>query len=445
MTNKINKYEVQLRESQILKNMHLPTGKKGDSDDMRNTLYSVHQRGKQKTLWYLSSWDSMDAHNVPTNVELVTYKSKTYPYHGLHRSLLTTVTPEINVKDGYKIRFCDDLFISMVKEFKLLLNDTELQYGNDKFLLFDLKTRDTWHKMSKELGNKQNLTKWSDNIQSETLSLYIPWCYSKGKSDYFPLNFCGKNDSLEHVIEFDLKISNLLLMQDSEGNEIEFDSDKIEVSGNLDSIPIPEMEGLYTMLTSKECEYNNCLQDEVNGEKEYYTESIYYIEDENEIKLGKKVQIKIDSKKNQPVTEIIWGAINMTKTKQNKSLVFTSEGRNPIKLSKLESSIGLILDNKSSYKTELGYNLFNKKNNNIKGLNYWQNSVLENEDDKKFVPGVNFSTGNITVTLREEKGDENFLVFGILKYTNRFIFKNFPKNQEERLNSGCTIRSNDDI
>ena len=445
MTNKLIKYENQLRDSPSLRNMHLPTGKKGDSDDPRNTLYSVHQRGKQKTLWYLSTWDSMEAHNVPTNTELVTYKSKIYPYHGLHRSLLTTVTPEIKTKNGYKIKFCDDLFISMVNEFHLLLNDTELQYGNDKFLLYYLKTNDYWEKISKELGNKQNLTTWADHLPSETLSLYIPWCYSRGKSDYFPLNFCGKNDSLDHVIEFNLKLSNLLLMQDDTGKDIDFDKEHIEVTGNIESIPIPEMEGLYTTLTSKECEYNNCLNDEVEGEKEYYTESIYYIEDENETSLGKKVQLKIDSRKKQSVTEIIWGAVNTTKSSETKSIVFTNDETNPVKLTRIESSLGTIMDNKSSYKTEIGYNLFCNKNRHIQGLNFWRNSVLELEDDKKFVPGINFYNGNITITLKEGKTSEKFLVFGIFKYTNRFVFKNFPKNQEERLKFGCTIGSDDDI
>ena len=275
--------------------------------------------------------------------------------------------------------------------------------------------------------------------------MYMPWCYSTGKSDYFPLNFCGKNDNLDHIIEFDLKLSNLLLMQDDKGDVIEFDKEHVEINGNLDYIPIPEMEGLYTTLTSKECEYNNCLNDEVNGEKEYYTESIYYIEDENEISLGKKVQLKIDSRKKQPVTEIVWGAVNKTKTSENKNIVFTSDGKNPVKTTKIESSLGTVLDNKSSYKTELGYNLFCKKNSFIRGINFWQNSVLDSEDDKKFVPGINFSNGNITVTLKEGKSNESFLVFGILKNINRFVFKNFPRNQEERLKFGCTIASDDDI
>ena len=56
MSNKISKYEGLLDNSQFQKEMHTPTGTIGDINDQRNVLYSVHQRGKQKTLWYMSSW-----------------------------------------------------------------------------------------------------------------------------------------------------------------------------------------------------------------------------------------------------------------------------------------------------------------------------------------------------------------------------------------------------
>ena len=53
MSNKISKYEGLLDNSQFQKEMHTPTGTIGDINDQRNVLYSVHQRGKQKTLWYM--------------------------------------------------------------------------------------------------------------------------------------------------------------------------------------------------------------------------------------------------------------------------------------------------------------------------------------------------------------------------------------------------------
>ena len=105
MANKINKYEGLMVKSDFQREMHTPTGKTGDINDKRNVLYSVHQRGKQKTLWYMSSWESMTDQNVPTNQELVTYKSKIYPFHSLHRSMLSTLTPDIRAKEGYEIRF----------------------------------------------------------------------------------------------------------------------------------------------------------------------------------------------------------------------------------------------------------------------------------------------------------------------------------------------------
>lgn len=446
--SKIEKYEKQINESKVQEEMHLPTGKKNDMNDQKNILYSVHQRGKQKTLWYQSSWESMTDQNVPTNPELVTYKSKIYPYHSLHRSLISTLTPKITVKEGYEIRFCDDLFINMVKEFRLVFNDTELQYGNDKFLSFNLKLRQDWDTVSKEIGNRETLTSWSDCLKSEFISMYLPWCYSKDKSDSFPLNLCGQSDRLEHVIEFNLKLSNLLLIRETEsGNLVEFDRSLIQVSNNSDIIPIPEMEGLYTTLTSKECEYINCIKDEDNGNKEYFAESIYYVEDENETTLGKKVHLKIDSKNNYPVDTIFWGAVNLTLSEKEKNSIYhyleEDEMYSPIKTTKIESSIGTVLENKSSYKTERGYSSSQfARIPSIPGFNLWKNSVLRNDDPRKFLPGIKFNSGSIVMTLDDKKKSLNdkYLAFCILCHCKKFLFTNYPKNQNERLHVGATIR-----
>lgn len=452
MTNKINKYEQLLENSKIQKEMHTPTGKVGDIDDPRNVLYSVHQRGKQKTLWYMNSWESMVDQNVPTNPELVTYKSKMYPYHSLHRSMLSTVTPEIKAKEGYEIRFCEDLFINMIREFRLNFNDTELQYGNDKHLHFSSKLNENWETISSEIGNRESLTSWTDCIRSEFISLYIPWCYSRDKNDAFPLSLCGNNDRLEHIIEFNLSLKNLLLIRDSEGNDVEFDMKHIDVSGNTDSISIPEMEGLYTTLTSKECEHVNCTQDENQGVKEYFSESIYYLEDENETVLGKKVNLKIDSKHNYPVNSVMWGAINVTESEKEKTLVFHYEDESgnsvsPVKLTKLESSIGTIIENKSSYKTERGYSMSQFPNLPVNpGYNLWKNSVLVKDDPRKFTPGINLSSGNISVTLKDRGTTTNkYLVFSILCHTRKFVFTSYPKTQKERLHVSATIMAMDEL
>ena len=451
MSNKINKYEGLMDSSEFQREMHRPTGKAGDASDPANILYSVHQRGKQKTSWYLSSWESMVDQNVPTNPEMVTYKSRIYPYHSLHRSLLSTITPEIRAKEGYEIRFCDDLFINMVKEFRLTFNDTELQFGNDRFLHFSLKLREDWESVSKEIGNRESLTSWTDHLGKEFISMYVPWCYSRDKNDAFPLSLCGHNDRLEHIIEFNLQLRDLILIRDSDGNAVDFDMKHIEVSGNSEMIAIPEMEGLYTTLTSQECEHVNCTQDENKGAKEYFTESVYYIEDENETVLGKKVNLKIDSKNSFPVSSIYWGAINLTESERERTLVFhylnqNSDEFSPIKLSRIESSIGTVLDSKSSYKTERGYSLSQFQRIPPRpGFNLWKNSVLQSEDPRKFAPGINFSSGSVSVTLADKNGTDNkYLVFCLLNHQRKFVFTSYPKTQDERLHMSATIRSIED-
>lgn len=442
-TTKINKYEEVIDNSKTMQLMHRPQ-KEGN-----NVLYSIHQRGKHKTLWYMSSWELMDAQNSPTNPEMVTYKSKIFPYNSLVRSVMTTKTPSIRVNDGYQIRFCQDLFINMVREFRLYLNDIELQYGNNKSLDFDLKNHKNWSVISEELGNKKGLTTWSEELKSQDIALYLPWFYSKDKSDSFPLKYCGSNDRLHHMIEFNLQLSNLILIRDSEGNIIDYDPQLLTVSNNMESIPIPETEGLYTMLTNKEVNIAEGSADEVDGEKEIYTCSSYYVEDENEVPLGKKVQLKIDSKSKQPVTSVYWGALNKTKTEEEKSNIYYYQDNcqnNPVKYTKIETSIGTILDNKSSYKTQKAYNLYSEVGLvNYEGMNYWTNNVLLSNDCRKFLPGIVLSGGQFTITLKEKNNNEDkYVVFAILNNVRRFKFKNYPKTQQDRLKFGCTIEPDED-
>jgi len=453
MVSKLNKYEEQIKESHTLRHMHLPTGKEGDLSDAKNTLYSVHQRGKHKTLWYLTSWETMESQNIPTNREMVTYKSKIFPYTHLHRSLLTTLTPLIKAKEGYEIRFCDDLFLSMIKEYNLYLNDVHLQFGNRQSLFCQLKTNTNWDKFSHEVGNKKELTTWSTELSEYPLALYLPWFYAQDKSDSFPLKFCGHHDRLHHVVEYNLRLSELLLIRDSTTNEIvNFDASLITVAENKDSIDIPEMEGLYSLPTKRECDVNDCTMDEVDGEKELYTESIYYIEDENEVDLGKKVQIKIDSKSKQPVNAVFWGALNKQESEKMKKPVFHFTHNNretsPVKFSKIESAYGNIMENKASYKTERAYLLpLDQSLVSHPGINYYSNSVLLKEDRRKFPVGVVLGGGALTVVMKEKSFHDchdKFLTFAVLKHMRRFKFKNYPKTQDDRLNMGCTIEQEDD-
>lgn len=435
MTTKMNRYEEKLKTSSMMGEMHLPK----PEDD----IFSFHQSGKQKTSWYLSSWQSMKASNVPTDPSLVTYQSKIYPYHGLHRALLTTATPHIRAVEGYEIRFCDDLFINMVNEFRLVFNDIELQFGNRASLKFDLKRSKDWEEMKYDIGNSPLLTDWGNTLPSIPIAMYPPMTYSQGRSDYFPLQLCGNRDDLSHVFDYNLQLKDLIRIRHHDTHEeVPFSMDLIHVAGNVESIPIPELEGLYTSLTKEECKYNVCLGKEERT-PEFFVKSLYYIEDENEILMGKKTQLKFDSKKSQPVTRIDWGAINVAETERSKDLTFSEylTGNTPVKHTTLDTSIETIFRNKGSYKTERAYHLLSGISP-VPGLNSWENNVLNREDGRKFSPAVCFDGGNMVVMLNEplqEDPEAKYLVFSILRYVTRFRFTSYPKTQEERLEVGATI------
>jgi len=235
----------------------------------------------------------------------------------------------------------------MVRDYRLFLNDIELQYGNNKSLDFDLKNQSNWDVMSQDIGNKSQLTDWSSELKSQDLALYLPWFYSHDKSDAFPLKYCGNGDRLHHSVEFNLSLSQLLLIRDSDGNLVDFDKDLLTVSGNLDSVPIPEMEGLYSLLTNKEVDISDGKADEVNGEKELFTRSTYYIEDENDVPMGKKVQLKIDTKSRQPVYSVYWGAVNKTKSDELKPMFCITE-----KMTKISAQLNTL---NSKLRSELSW------------------------------------------------------------------------------------------
>ncbi len=431
----MNRYEEMLKESHAMGEMYIP--KDGD------TIRTIHQITKQKTAWYLSGWKSMPAQNVPTNPELVTYRSKIYPYHGLHRSLLTTVTPEIRAADGYQICFCENPFINMVKEFRWSFNDTEFYGGNTKSLKIALHKSGLWgSKLSEAVGNTSQLIEWNYILPSQKLAMYMPWSYAKDKSDYFPLQLCGSNDNLSHIIEFNLEISNLILVREVEsGDIVRFHPDMVEVVGNLERIPIPEMEGLYSSLPKDTCKHNICVGDD-GKEPIYYAHSLYYLEEENEIPFGKKGTIKFDSKKNQPVNRIEWGTVNVKESDISHDLVFTSSGVTPVKKTSLDTSVETFFRDVDSFKTEEAYDLLTDEPY-LPGISVWKNSVLLREDGRKFVPAVLFNGGNMSITLRERRSSDpegaRFLVFAILHYITEIRFTSFPKTQEERLKMGATI------
>jgi len=432
-----NKFKKDLKNSKTHKFMHLP-------EEDKKEIFSAHRRDKHKTVWHRGGiWLEMESKNSPTNQEIVSYRCPTFPYHSLHKCVMTIKTPKIKVMDDFKICFCKNLFINMVRSFRLFHNEIELQYGNNLSLFEEVLNDPLWENyISFHSGNQEQLTTPSQELPSTYLSLTLPFYYSHNRSDAFPLIYCGQKDDLIHQVEFNLEFSSLLTIFDREGNKIKFNKDLIEVENNSEMMPIPELEGLFSFLEEEDARIINSFnKDDVGDDKELYTKSIYYYEDENPKNLDNKVVLKFANDDKQPVQDIFWGAKNNTQTEEENNLVLTFDNNSPTKYTeKLSSSSGVLLANKSSYKTEFAYH----KGKGVLGLNRWSNSNNEKEDGKKFVPGVKCNGGSLIVKLQERTSEDKFVVFSVLKYLKRFRFISYPKSFQERKDMRSTVVPDDE-
>ena len=92
---------------------------------------------------------------------------------------------------------------------------------------------------------------------------------------------------------------------------------------------------LNNVLNEQESDLNDNKMDEVNGHKEIYVRSSYYIEDENEMPLNKKINLKIPTKYKQPIHSVYWGALNtsLCEAEKTSSLHYIKDKRmfSPIK------------------------------------------------------------------------------------------------------------------
>ena len=445
--NDYTKFKKDLKNSKTHGFMHLP-------EEHKKEIFSLHRRGKQKTIWYRGSdLIPMESNNpIATKPEIVSYSCPTFPYESLHNAIINTKTPRIKAVDGYRVRFCENLFINMINKFYLYHNDVEIQKGNKVSLLKELRSQEEWDFTSWKLGNMEELTTPSQVLPSVPISIILPMTYSQSISDAFPLVYCGQKDDLIHRFEFNLKFSSLLLITDEDGNNIDFNKDLLEIESKLDMMPIPELEADCSFLNERDSQLVNSFNTDsvyINGdgeeekeeEKEYYATSLYYYEDTNPKELGKKVDLdfKVDDK--YPVQEIFWGAKNINASNITKNLTLDFNNKSPIKdTEKLCSSTGVLLENKSSYKTEFAYH---KKRGHL-GMNKWSNSVNHKEDGKKFTPGIACNGGSLTVNLEDKISVDEFLVFAGLKYTKRFRFISYPKTFQERGDLRSTIVPDDE-
>lgn len=368
-------------------------------------IWTFHKTKKHKTVYYTTICEEMEITREEKPVYV--YKAKTFPYHGLHKSFLTIQTPKIQVKEKYlnryTIRFCPDLFINMIKKFKLIYNNVELQSGN--FIsLFIYKNKQMKDIQIEHLGN--DLSKPCSVLNPTDISLYLPWSYNLDKSDFFPLIYCGEKDSLEHKIDFSFDLAKLLIIEEND-QMVPFDPDIIEIKTEFS---VPKMLGVYTELEKDQYEDPEFI---TLGPIDYYVRNIVYQEGDKNIKFDCK----------SPVFRLDWGCKD-----QNQEIISTS----------LSSKSGFIFKDLPSYLSRVAIGL-GKNIKPIKGIASWENNILESSDTRKFPPCFKLDGGKISH--QASQGTDQF--FCILNTIDKFRFISYPRNNNERKTKKTIIKKID--
>lgn len=189
----------------------------GDMYDKDNVIFSIHKRGKQKTLPY-TIYRKIIKENE--NIDM--------SYHGLHYIICHIKLPEIKCKSGYTAGWDYDEIIDNIK---ISFNNTVME---EKSLIIN------------------KLVEFNSNIQQHVYSFKIPTFYTD-IHDYFPLFLCNDKDILKHDIKYNLNISKILIMKNSENNIVNFHENMIQ--NNIPNIKNPLLECYYVNFTDLELEH----------------------------------------------------------------------------------------------------------------------------------------------------------------------------------------------
>jgi hypothetical protein len=186
-------------------------------------------------------------------------------FHLLAWTCLVWKLPRISVKKEYrnKIEICwvDNLAICLIKEAQLYFGNKKIQ-GFDSFCLcilhkFLMKDKQKRKTFSKIIGNRKNLTNWTNTLESNIIILPQPWYYSKDEVHAFPLFLC-KTKLLKHKYIFRDKIQELLrmriLINENQWKELQ-DINISYLDLEQDTLSPPDMIGKYINLSEEEYEY----------------------------------------------------------------------------------------------------------------------------------------------------------------------------------------------
>lgn len=417
---------------------------------------------KRKETWSYRSNIKLDCQGDISNPEVISYKVRSIPFHGLVYTALVQNLPHITAKEGYEICWCPNIGSNIVRECVFKVNDVEWQRLNSEYF-------DDYHgkictdpDLDEDLGNVSVLQDWGSEVPAYTTTFWIPWFYSLHTSKMFPLYFCGKEDNILHELHLRRNISQLLMIRNAETQEIvPFDESYIRVSHssggsgvtNPLQLAVPEMRGEYVFMSDMECEHNRCEESQAKFATQVFDiDNVKVFESDNIHTMNTTVNIKIKDVP-FPVHTIHWKAINLDAKKNNYLSNYTTNaenhscGGNPIKWVTLSTPNGIIFKNQEFY---IGEKLVTKKNfkkrPKVAGYGGWTNAA--NAADPLYPkPGIKLDESELTFRLENTDfpNTNTYKVNVQLVYTYRITIKDYPRNETERNQKGIDFEISGDM
>ena len=398
---------------------------------------------KRKETWTYSNNIKLECQGDISNPDILIYKVKNLPYHGLLNTVLIQQFPAITAEPGYEICWTPNLGSNIVREASFKVNDTELQTLNCRYFDDYIQKVDTSEDLNRNLGNVPELQYWGTYLPAYMTFFWIPWFYTQHSSKMFPLYFCGKEDSILHELNLRRNISQLLMIRKTTTREIvPFDESYIKVASM--TLPVPEMRAEYVFMSDMECEHNRCEEAKTRYSTQVFDiDNVRSIDSDNIHNLNTTVSIKIKDMP-FPVHTIHWKAINLEAEKRNYLSNYTtdsishSSGANPIKWVSLSSPNGIILKNQDFYVGEriTTHQKFNKVPN-VAGYGCWTNAA---DATDPLYPKSGIKLDESEITFRLENNDfptsDTFRVNIQVIYTYRITIKDFPRTEAERNTKG---------
>lgn len=250
-------------------------------------------------------------------------------FHLLAWTCLIWKLPKISVKAEHsnkvEIRWVENLAISIVKE-------AHLYFGNKRIQSFDHFCSCIFHKFlmrdsqkgkfSEMIGNRGNLTNWSNTLESDIIIFPQFWYYSKDEVHAFPLFLC-KTKSLKHKYIFRNKIHELLRMRiltaENQWKELQ-DVNISYLEVEQDMLPPPEMLGKYINLSEEEYEFRK------ESKVEYFLNDFVKFTEENPKRASDFVSFDINIP--EPCQCIFFMAENVNNAKLRKYTEFHGQSEN---------------------------------------------------------------------------------------------------------------------